>query len=97
MIDNIDSIIKFARLVGKNKLALDVFEYLINNNGEFNGSYRTLAEEVTSNGNNASNIRKAVMKLVALDYVKAQSNRGNDDFCTHITINKLKIYKQIKR
>lgn len=87
MTNNMDNTIKFARLVGKNKLALDVLEYLIKNNGEFNGSYRVLAEEITSNGNNSSNVHKAVIKLAKLNLINAQSNKGNDNFCTHITIN----------
>lgn len=38
--------IRFARLFKGHILALDIVEYLINNNGEYVGSYYTFAEEL---------------------------------------------------
>ena len=79
--------IRFTRLFKGNLLALDIIEYLINNNEKYVGSYYTLADELRGDVKAASNIRKACMWLREKNLICVQSTHGNDNYCTVITMN----------
>lgn len=79
--------IRFARLFKGHILALDIVEYLINNNGEYVGSYYTFAEELRGDRKAASNVRAACIWLKSKGIAYAQSTKGKDDYNTVIVMD----------
>ena len=78
--------IKFAKTI-KSKYELKLLEFLIDNNSSFTGSYRLLAEEVTGNYKNASNIRNTAMELKNKNYISVETERGKDGYNTVLRLN----------
>lgn len=78
--------IKFAKTI-TSKYELKLLEFLIDNNSNFTGSYRLLAEEITGNYKNASNIYKTVIELKNKKYITVETKRGNDGYNTVLRLN----------
>jgi hypothetical protein len=86
-IQDINWTIKFTRFIKGHMLALDVVEYLINNNGEYIGSYYTFAEELRGDKKLASNVRNNCMWLKSHNIIYVESTKGRDDYSTVIYLN----------
>lgn len=85
--NDLQFMIRFAKKFGRHTIALDIIELLINNNGEYIGSYRALAQKLKRNKNDASNIRKVCIWLAKQGIAYAQSTKDNDDYNTIIVMD----------
>lgn len=92
---NTKLMINFAKRV-RTKWEIELFNYLLNHNMEFTGSYRLLAEELTGNYKNASNVRHTAMVLQKKNLVTVDSETGKGDYKTIVRVNPSWINEIIK-
>lgn len=78
--------INFATIMSKST-ERDVFWYLVNNGGKFVGSYAILAEHVTGNRRNASNMRVAALSLMDKGIIYVESDERAIKNATTILLN----------